>query len=360
MSNLPNLPLDEYSGGLRQRLRTTLLVALLAVVPLAVLIYTAREGLHDYTKRPDVQAFSISFLSILFEAIPFVLLGALVSGLIEMFVPSPSLLRFIPRGCFAQLAVGIGAGFLLPVCECGIIVIIRRLLRKGLPLRMALAYMLCAPIINPVVIVATFAAYRGRPTWLLVPVARVALGLVLGLIIAAWAGRSKFAADVKIAVEADTAGVEQRSRLTLAGKLSAALDHTLTEFLDVVLFLIAGAAVAALLQTAVSRAALAGFGHSPTLAVPGMMGLALVLNLCSEADAFVSATLSAALSVAAQLAFMVLGPMLQIKLILMYTMVFRRRLILTLVATILAVVFVALELAAFAEYYWGSGVHHGP
>jgi hypothetical protein len=352
--------IDEYSDGLRQRLRTALLVTLLAVVPLTALVFTARWGLHSFTTRTDVQAFSISFLSILFEAMPFVLLGALVSGLIEMFVPAPALLRYIPRGRLAQLAVGIGAGFFLPVCECGIIVIIRRLLRKGLPLRMALAYMLCAPIINPVVIVATFAAYRGRTTWLLIPVARVVLGLVLGLIIAAWAGRTKFAADVKVAVASSAAGDEQRSRLSFAGKLSAALDHTLNEFLDVVLFLIAGAAVAALLQTAVSRAALAGFGHSPVLAVPGMMGLALVLNLCSEADAFVAATLSSALSIASQLAFMVLGPMLQVKLILMYTMVFRRRLIFVLVATILAVVFVALELIALAEHFWGQGGFHGP
>jgi len=360
LPNLTNGLLDEYSGGLRRRLHTAILVVLLAVVPLAALIFTARSGLHSFTTRADVQAFSISFLSILFEAIPFVLLGAVVSGLIEMFVPAPTLLRFIPRGRLAQLAVGAGAGFLLPVCECGIIVIIRRLLRKGVPLRMALAYMLCAPIVNPVVIVATFAAYRGRPTWLLVPVARVVLGLGLGLIIAAWAGRSKFAREIKVAVAPDAAGDDQRTQLGIAGKISAALDHALNEFLDVALFLIAGAAVAALLQTAVSRAALAGFGHSPVLAVPGLMGLALVLNLCSEADAFVAATLSAALSVSAQLAFMVLGPMLQIKLILMYTMVFRRRLIFVLIATILAAVFVALELLALAEHFWGLGVTHGP
>ena len=113
--------------------------------------------------------------------------------------------------------------------------------------------------------------------------------------------------------------------------------------------------MAAFVQTAITRSLLAGVGHSPVLAVPSMMGLAILLNICSEADAFVAVSFSAAFSFASQLAFLVLGPMLDCKLMIMYTMAFRRRMILALIAAIVVSVLVVMQLIALADVFWWGG-----
>jgi len=230
---------------------------------------------------------------------------------------------------------------------------------------MALAYMLVAPIVNPVVIASTFAAYRAFPTWLLVPFGRIGLGVLLGMVIAAFVGRDRFRRLVRDNAQPDplpghAASGDHHHHAPLSRKLSAVADHAVAEFLDVAVFLIAGAAVAAFVQTFVSRAILVNVGHSPVLAVPVMMALAVLLNLCSEADAFVAASFSATFSVASQLAFLVLGPMLDLKLIIMYTMVFRRQLILILVPTILVVIFLAMQAFALAEYLFRAAPGASP
>jgi len=340
----------DPSRTVGHKLKIAGLVLLGAAVPTVIVLAVRRNVLLPVTLNPAVQVFSLSMLSILFEAMPFVLLGALVSGIIEMFVSRQTLLRIIPRSAVGQLLVGAAAGVALPVCECGVIVVLRRLLRKGMPLRMALAYLLAAPIVNPVVIVSTFAAFRGKAEHLAMPLSRLGLGVAAAVAIAALvpAILRKQSAESLLTDEAShgqhshTHHHDHEAPTTVRRKLSAAADHAVIEFMDVTRYLIAGAAVAALAQTLIPRDALVGFGRHPVFGVLGMMALALILNLCSEADAFVAASFATTFSFAAKLAFLVLGPMLDMKLIIMYGMVFRRRLIVVLVPTILVVVFLAV------------------
>ncbi|NLX58969.1 MAG: permease [Phycisphaerae bacterium] len=338
----------DPSRTVGHKLKIAGLVLLGAAVPTVIVLAVLRNVLLPVTLNPAVQVFSLSMLSILFEAMPFVLLGALVSGIIEMFVSRQTLLRIIPRSAVGQLLVGAVAGVALPVCECGVIVVLRRLLRKGMPLKMALAYLLAAPIVNPVVIVSTFAAFRGKPEHLAMPLSRLGLGVAAAVAIAALvtAILRKRSAESLLADETSHAHHhahhDHDAPPTVWRKLSAATDHAVLEFMEVARYLVAGAAVAALAQTLIPRDALVGFGRHPVFGVLGMMALALILNLCSEADAFVAASFATTFSFAAKLAFLVLGPMLDMKLIIMYGMVFRRRLIVVLVPTILVVVFLAV------------------
>src|SRR5437868_7745335 len=110
----------------------------------------------------NLQDFSISFLSILFEGVPFMFIGTLVSGFIDAFVPSEKMEKILPRNPVAAIALSGALGVVFPMCECGVVPVIRRLIRKGLPVSCALTYLLAAPIVNPIVALSTFAAFRGQ------------------------------------------------------------------------------------------------------------------------------------------------------------------------------------------------------
>jgi len=129
------------------------------------------------------QDFSYSFLSILFEGIPFVLLGAILSGIIDAFVPSQLMTRILPRNRASAIWLSALLGLVFPMCECGSVVVIRRFIKKGLPVSSAVTYMLAAPIVNPVVALSTYAAFRGQNPWVM-----ASLRLLLGFGIAVMVG----------------------------------------------------------------------------------------------------------------------------------------------------------------------------
>src|SRR5712672_3051480 len=114
--------------------------------------------------RDQVTAFTIFFTSILYEAMPFIVLGAVIAGLLEELVPQKIVARIIPRSRVLAIAIGGLLGILFPMCECGIIPVMRRLLRKGVPLSCCVCYMLAGPIINFVVMISTYWAFRNIGT----------------------------------------------------------------------------------------------------------------------------------------------------------------------------------------------------
>ena len=94
------------------------------------------------------------------------------------------------------------------------------------------------------------------------------------------------------------------------------MAHAASDFLEVAGFLVIGAFVAALVQSGIDRNYFLFLGEDSVLAVAAMMVLAVILNLCSAADAFVAASFRLTIPMSAQMAFMVLGPMLDLKLFL--------------------------------------------
>ncbi len=150
-----------------------------AMVVLALAALAAGLQLADPSRIPALQNFILVFSSLLIEAVPFVLLGALVSALIEVFVPATVFekLTALPRPL--QLPASALAGFAFPVCECGSVPVARRLAAKGLAPSAAVTFMLAAPILNPVVIASTFVAYRGRESLWAMVLGRAGLGLSL-------------------------------------------------------------------------------------------------------------------------------------------------------------------------------------
>jgi uncharacterized membrane protein YraQ (UPF0718 family) len=271
--------------------------------------------------------FSYAFLSVLLEGVPFILLGTVMSGLIDQFLPARVMTRFLPRSPFAGVCVSALMGLVFPMCECGIVPVIRRLIAKGLPVSNAVAYMLAAPIVNPITALSTYAAFRGQGA-----AEFTALRLGLGFFIAALVGMAVYnlsigsvlKKEVLESVALGSASSGGGGGAPLSRRLIAAMDAGVRDFLDVMLYFIVGAAVASVFGTAFNQSLFLPLAMHDWLAVPSMMGLAGILALCSSSDAFVAATFVSFPAVA-KLAFLVFGPMMDLKLVFIYAAVFRRR-----------------------------------
>jgi len=282
--------------------------------------------------------FSYAFLSVLLEGVPFILLGTLLSGLIDQFLPSRVMMRFLPRNPFLGVCVSAGLGMLFPMCECGIVPVIRRLMNKGLPVSNAVAYMLAAPIVNPIVALSTWAAFRGQNAAEFT-ILRLGIGYFVAVLVALAVYNLPIGSVLKTGVMAVTGGgvSDGRGPAGFFARISAALRVAVSDFLDVMVYFIFGVAISSLFSTGVNQAVILPLALNDWLATFSLMGFAMILSLCSTSDAFIAATFVAFPGVA-KLAFMVLGPMVDLKLLFIYSAVFKKRFVLGLAVGIFVLV----------------------
>ena len=303
--------------------------------------------------------FAKAFLSVLFEGAPFLLLGALISGFVDVFVSSERITKLLPsRPAPAIFLAGL-LGLIFPMCECGSVIIVRRFIRKGMPLGVATCYMLAAPIVNPIVALSTFKAFTGQSPWLMLTL-RLGFGYAIAVLVALIVHQF----PRKSVVQASTADVPSRRRTGLsisAGtgadaepfdftqivakasplrKVMLAIQSATSDFLDVTVFFVIGTAITSAFAVGVNREFIAPLAQSPFLSVVSLMVLAALLGLCSTTDAFVAATQLTIFPPAAKLAFLLFGPVFDLKLFWLYGLVFRRRF----------VVWMALGLFAFIAF----------
>ncbi|SPU00486.1 putative permease [Bacillus tequilensis] len=272
------------------------------------------------------------FISILIEAIPFILIGVILSGIIQMFVSEEMIARIMPKNRFLAVLFGALAGILFPACECGIIPITRRLLLKGVPLHAGVAFMLTAPIINPIVLFSTFIAFGNR--WSAVFYRgglALAVSVIIGIIL------SYQFKDNQL-LKPDEPGHHHHHHHTLLQKLGGTLRHAIDEFFSVGKYLIIGAFIAAAMQTYVKTSTLLAIGQNDVSSSLVMMGLAFVLSLCSEVDAFIASSFSSTFSLGSLIAFLVFGAMVDIKNLLMMLAAFKKRFVFLLITYIVVLV----------------------
>jgi uncharacterized membrane protein YraQ (UPF0718 family) len=297
------------------RTRTALVVALLLVAGALGL------RIADPQRVEWIRTYLVLFASLLIQALPFVMLGALAAALVEVFVPVGTLERLgrLPRPL--RLPAAALAGLAFPICECGSVPVARRLIRRGLQPSAAIAFMLAAPVVNPVVIASTFVAYRGRSTtWTMVG-GRFLLGLVVAIAVG-WVIGNRTAGDLlKPNPEEDHELFEELRRPE--ARWRRFFVHLGGDFLFMGRYLIVGAAIAAAIQTFLPASVLSGTADIPVVSMVVMMGLAAALSLCSESDAFVAASF-VQFGPGSQLAFLVFGPMVDLKLVALYGGTFRR------------------------------------
>jgi uncharacterized membrane protein YraQ (UPF0718 family) len=290
--------------------RETPALELLALLLLAAVLL--RPRLARLFDLPAVQMWATVFVSITIQALPFLVLGVLVAGALASAVPATLAARLLPdRPLIAVPAAGI-AGAALPGCECGSVPIAGRLAARGANPAAALTFMLSAPAINPVVLVATAVAFPGQPRLVL---ARFAASLLTAVIVGLVWSRVGAGQPMRLPQVAVAEGAGRWETFTVTAR------H---DVLHAGGWLVVGAMAAATLQVVVPRSALDAVAGSEWVAVAALAALAVVLAICSEADAFVATGLSQ-FSMTSRLVFLVVGPAVDVKLIALQTGVFGRR-----------------------------------
>lgn len=332
----------EAQGGILSRTgRGLQMVFLVSALSMAVF----------HSRSEAYATFAVIFGSIVLEALPFMLLGTLIGGLMEVFLSREGLIRLLPNRKYDAIILAALLGILFPVCECAIVPVVRKLLKKGMPLGSAVAFLLAGPIVNPLVFASTYTAYGfSLETAVLRVMAGFFIAIGVALVIEVCLTPARALKEDPPAHGCSLCnGIEPR--WSFFQKIRAAFRHGALDFYDIGRFLIMGAFIAAALQTFIPRQAFTSLTAGPVAAIISMMVLAVALNLCSEADAFIAASFrSTGLPFSAQLAFMVLGPMLDIKLILMYLTVFRGRMILVLSSLVILFVFVSMVFLEFSGW----------
>ncbi|MCT7949848.1 permease [Ancylothrix sp. C2] len=320
------------------------------------------------------QAFTI-FLSLLVEAIPFLLLGVLFSGLLLLFVDEAKLVKMMPRNPFLGALAGSSIGFLFPVCECGNVPVARRLLMQGVPAPVAIGFLLAAPTINPIVIWATWTAFREQPE---IVVLRVVLSLtiatIIGCVFSAQAdlrpvlqpalarAMPRYIPPGKKAIDSgETASMLLQSgtyllgqpgaplrldstmlqpnliaansaKKPLADKLRLLADNTIQELRELGAVLVIGSAIAAIIQVAAPRDFILSLGQGPVTSILAMMVLAAVVSICSTVDSFFALSFASVFTSGSLLAFLVFGPMIDLKGIGLMLFLFKKKAIIYLFA----------------------------
>ncbi|WP_245970287.1 permease [Streptomyces rishiriensis] len=281
-------------------------------VALCLVAVVAFTGI-SWLNHPAVAAWRTICLAITVQALPFLLLGTALSGAINAFVPADLFTRALPRRPALAVPVAGAAGVVLPGCECASVPVANSLIRRGVPPAAAFAFLLSAPAINPIVLTATAVAFPGSPAMVAARLlASLATATVMGWLWL-WLGREAW---LRPTVR-HTGHQSGHSRWT---EFRLGFQH---DFLHAGGFLVVGAMAAATFNVTVPRSVLDAVSGSPWLSVLFLAVLAVVLAVCSEADAFVAASLTG-FSPTARLAFMVVGPMVDLKLIALQTGTFGR------------------------------------
>jgi hypothetical protein len=315
----------------RRWLRWALTLGLTALALAAILGDVLRSGAGWTFLGQRFQTFVTIFLGIFIEAAPFLLAGSLVSGFIAVFVDHTLVERWMPRRALPGALSGAAMGLLFPVCECGVVPVTRRLYEKGLSLSVGIAFLLAAPVINPIVILSTYAAFGFGPIFW----GRIIVSFVTAVIVALVFQRAQ-ATEVLLPAVNDAyidacCALPQPVAAPLSQRVRTALNTAGDDFIDMGRYLVVGSLLAAAMQTLVPQTVLLAIGQTPVLSVIAMQALAFVLSVCSTVDAFLALAFTGIFSTGSIVAFLTFGPMVDIKSSLMFLGVFQRRAVLYLI-----------------------------
>jgi len=291
-----------------------------------------------------VQRLAVTILAITVEALPFLLIGSVLSAIIHLYVSEEFIARIIPRnsalGVFAASVLGIA----LPVCDCATVPIVRRLVNKGVPLHVAITFMLAVPMINPLVVFSTWFAFYQYPEYILY---RIGFGFVSAIAVGMTVSFFDGAKQVRMIQSLEQSHGHSHdhehhhehhhhARQGIVSHLLGVAEHAAEDFYDMGRYFVVGVILSAIVQTVVPHGSLYALGHSPLLSLLVMVAAAFLLSVCSQADAFIARAFMNQFSQGALITFLIFGPMIDLKNTLMLSSAFRTRFILILILLIAA------------------------
>lgn len=287
----------------------------------------------------EIGDFSIIFTSIILDSLPFIILGSFVSAIIQIFVSEEFIEKIIPKNsAFGYIGAAL-IGFIFPICECAIVPITRKLIKKGVPIGLGVTFMLSVPIVNPVVIMSTYYAFYDKVSMVLVrSVGGFVCSIIIGIIVNELQGNKDCLLNDNAVVD-NLCNCGCNSITASNNKFIALLEHTNREFLEITRYLILGAVLSSLFQVIENNGGLVFISDNKILVIIFMMFLGFALALCSEADAFVGKSFLEAYTFSGVASFLLIGPMLDLKNLIMLAGNFKKDFVFKLSFVTISIVF---------------------
>ncbi|WEG14898.1 permease [Pullulanibacillus sp. KACC 23026] len=321
-----------------------LAIPLAISVVLGVLFFRA-SSLFGSSKGSDsfLQPVHTIFLAILVESLPFILIGAILSSLIHIYISEERLARLFPTRNIGSVLVGALIGFILPVCDCGTIPISRSLLKKGVPLPAVISFVLAAPVINPITMLATYVAFGFNWKMMLLRVlCTFSVAVLIGILASGWGEEATLPYQqlVQVRSESTASAAGKKQKKNGGHPFSSIIDHTVEELFGIYGYLIMSAGMASIYEVYHTQYVANLLPQHGVFGVLTMMALAILFSLCSTADAFVARTLAPmAFSNGPILAFMVVGQMVDVRNIFLLPKTFGKQVSIKLIGRVLCLCF---------------------
>lgn len=252
------------------------------------------------------------FLGIVLEAFPFILLGIIVSSILQNFVSDKFFKQYLPKNIYLAIVPAAVLGLFFPICECAIIPVVRGMIKKGLPVNIGIIVLITAPVINPITILSTYFAFGSSLDMVMWRVGiTLLIAIIMSFIIKTIFNKknilidhdSKSCNDINIDVNTQP----------FKDKVKQSITHVNEEFLSTSKYILIGALIAGVVQTFLNRNVLSSFAEYEGLSVVMSMSFAYIVSICSSSDAFIAASFNSTFSFSAIIAFLVYGPVLDVK-----------------------------------------------
>lgn len=289
--------------------------------------------------------FSIIFSSMVLEALPFIVLGAVLSSLMQLYLTEEFINRIIPKNKILGSLIAAFLGIICPICECVTVPITRSLMKKGVPINVAITYMLAAPIVNPLVIISTYYAFDGNIKFVFF---RFTLGVMIAIVAGLFMG--VFSEDENILKDGGSdisykcnCGCEDIKKAN-TNKFIALLKMSSVEFYDIGKYFIVGSLLATIFQMNLTEYLTTSLRINPVIGTCLLMFLSFLLSLCSEADAFVARSFLGTFQTGSILGFLLIGPMIDLKNVTMLMASYKKSFVIKLIFVVTALVFISCAL----------------
>ncbi len=276
----------------------------------------AKSGVfqNEYLKK-----FSILFVTIVFEGLPFIIIGSIISSIIHIYISDEIIMKLTPSRKLSGILIAALLGFILPICECAIVSVTKKLLEKKMPIYIAVTLLTAMPIVNPIVIMTTYFAFPERLDIVFIRlVTGFLLSVLIGFIVSiVYKGKTsvQFLRNSNVITKTDICLCKSCNHLhgnPLDGFYKV-IDHAGYELYIIGRFFILGSFLATIFRTCIPESSLFIFMNNQILSILLMMSLAYLLSICSESDAFIARKFIGIFPDSAIMSFLILGPMIDIK-----------------------------------------------
>ena len=326
---------------------------LLTIITLYFITTLIKSG---FFQNKYLQNFSVVFVTIVLEGMPFIIIGTVLSSVIHIYLSDEIIMSFIPSKRFYGVIVAAFIGIIIPVCECGIVSVIRKLLEKKIPVYIAVTLLTAMPIVNPIVIITTCYAFPDRLDIVFIrTISGLFLSMLIGLIVSVkykTIEPSHFLRDYSVMEKENVCSCGhlhcQNKKPGFLDRFFKVIEHSSFELYVVGRFFIMGSFLAAFFRTCFHENTFEIFSENRILSILVMMGLAYLLSVCSESDAFIARKFSGIFPDSALMGFMVFGPMIDVKNTIMLLNLFKLKFTVFLIISITFSCFIS---ALIMDYY---------